>query len=190
MRKAIIHCSCTLLLLLLFVGCGSDEPESTSTSLTAAAPTMSIPTPTPTTIPSPIPTAIPTPTPTPDIYVLLNELAIEFGTTFADKRWATHYQLYPPSFQEKCPAKDFIELMLFFEVFGEMPDNMTFMIESVRIEGNTGYVEARFENEGVAWSEESEEEAEPFAYWKDGQWVLANWLAAENEEKPCEISFE
>ena len=35
--------------------------------------------------------------------------------------------------------------MLLVDVFGEIPDDMEFILESVRIEGNTGYVEARFE---------------------------------------------
>ena len=173
----------------LIVACG-DAPgtltvDPTSSPAPTVAPTEAPATPEPTVAP----TTEPTPKPTPDRTALLRELADEFGNAFAKKRWATLYQLNNEDFKERCPAEDFIELMLLFQVFGGMPDGLTFIIESVRIENDVGYIEARFERDGVRWGEDSENEPDPFATWEDGQWVLVDWLDTGEQENPCTLEF-
>ena len=98
--------------------------------------------------------------------------------------------LYPAEYKAKCSASDFAEIMTFSWAYLGVPEDVTVIVENLRIDGNLAWAEIRFEKEGVeiVIGEESTEN-DPTFTWEDGQWVIyvsPEYLA---EDDPCRLDF-
>ena len=130
------------------------------------------------------------PPPAPDRLALLEDAAMLLGNTVAEKDWATLYLSYPQDFRAKCPAPDFLQMWVFIEVFGEMPDGLTFTLHRVWIEGEYGYVDAEWVKDGVAWGFDEEGEPDPSFVWVDSAWAVYVSPEEMAKDDPCEIALD
>ena len=196
---------CTLLVALLLisltaVGCGPEEPELVATAALTSTPT-SPPSDTPadTSVPivTPEPTAVhqapthdSTPTQSSDRAALLEETARTYANALAKREWILVHALYPDEFKVKCSGGDFAALMTFVWEFAGFPEGMTVVLEEVRVDGDQGWVEARFEKNGVEieLGEESADD-EPSFIWKDGKWVYFVSPEELAKDNPCSLDF-
>ena len=134
--------------------------------------------------------ATPTPTDTAqdsDRATLLKEFAQLGGDAFARREWAIVHALYPDEFRAKCSLGEFATMAAFLVAFAGIPEDITYVVESVRVEGDHGYIESRYAKDGLEIDFGEENEADPNALWQDGEWtvyVSPNELA---EEKPCSL---
>ena len=173
MRKATLG----IIIILVIIGnaCGSTEPAQPQAQQEAATA-------------APEPTN--EPTPVTDRLALLHDASLALGTTIAEKDWATLYLSHPEEYRAKCPAPDFLKMWTFIEVFGEMPDGLTFTLHRVWIEGDLGYGDGEWDKDGVIWGEDAGEDRDPLFEWVDGAWVM--YISPEEmaKENPCEITFD
>ena len=138
--------------------------------------------------PSPSATRAPEPTPEPDRMSLLQEVAEADALAFEEGHWLVLYARYPDEFKEKCTSSDFAFVMMFALSLWGMPDDFSASVETVRIEGDQGWVDIRFEKDGLEL--EIEEDDTPSYLWRDGEWVA--YVSPEDmlEDKPCDLSWE
>ncbi len=122
----------SLLTLIAAVACGSEAPEPVAaTEPTATTESMA--------------TVAATPTPTdtaqdPDRAALLKEFAQLTGDAIARREWAIVHTLYPDEFRAKCSLGEFAAMTAFVVAFAGIPEDITYVFESARVEGNHGYI--------------------------------------------------
>ena len=190
----------SLLALLSAVACGTETEPVATTEPTAMpeatnATRPSTPTPTPTVdevTNTPTPTATPTSTPTDtaqdsDRATLLKEFAQLGGDAFARREWAIVHALYPDEFRAKCSLGEFAAMTAFLVAFAGIPEDITYVFESARVEGNHGYIDSHYAKDGLEIDFGGEEETDPHALWQDGEWTV--YVSPEElaEEKPCSL---
>ena len=168
-------------------------PTPTSTATPVPTPTaIPAPTATATTAPTPTATPVPTPTATLDRVALLEETARILGDALVKREWAVMYALYPDEFRAKCPAEDFAGVMTFAVMFLDIPEDASFVIGEVRLDGDYGWLEAHLEKDGEKIELDDGQGAagrDPDFVWQDSKWVSfvsSDELAKDN---PCELSF-
>ena len=171
----------SLLILLAAVACGSEAPEPVAaTEPTATTESMA--------------TVAATPTPTdtaqdPDRAALLKEFAQLTGDAIARREWAIVHPLYPDEFRAKCSLGEFAAMTAFVVAFAGIPEDITYVFESARVEGNHGYIDSHFAKDGLEIDLGGEEETDPHALWRDGKWTF--YVSPEDlaEEDPCSLDF-
>ena len=189
-----------LLILLTAVGCGPEEPELVATAAATSTPTSPpFDTPGATSVPTVTPEAAavhqaPTPEPTPpqssDRAALLEEAGRTSGNALAKREWLLAHALYPDEFKAKCSGGEFAALMTYAWGFLGIPENVTFVLEEVRVDGDEGWVEARFEKDGVEIKlGEKSVDDEPSFIWKDGKWVYFVSPEELAKDNPCSLDL-
>ena len=171
----------SLLVLLAAVACGSEAPEPVAaTEPTATTESMA--------------TVAATSTPTdtaqdPDRAALLKEFAQRGGDAMAKREWAIVHTLYPDEFRAKCSLGEFAAMTAFVVAFAGIPEDITYVFESARVEGNHGYIDSHFAKDGLEIDLGGEEETDPHALWQDGKWTF--YVSPEDlaEENPCSLEF-
>ena len=190
----------SLLILLATVACGSEAPEPVATAEPSAAGASALPTNIPVASPTieqvatPTPTATPEPTPIstaqdPDRAALLKEFAQLGGDAFARREWAIVHALYPDEFRVKCSLGEFAAMTAFLFAFAGIPEDITYVFESARVEGNHGYIDSHYAKDGLEIDLGGEEEADPHALWQDGKWTVYQSPEDLAEEDPCSLDF-
>ena len=188
-----------LLISLTAAGCDPEEPELVATAVPTSNPTSPSDAPTGTSVPTvtPQPTAAdqaPTPESSPaqsfDRAALLEQTAKTYANALGKREWALVHALYPDEFKVKCSAGDFAALMTFAWGFMGVPEGTTVVLEEVRADGDQGWVEARFEKDGVEieLGEETSDD-EPSFVWEDGKWVLFVSPEELAKDDPCSLDF-
>ena len=190
----------SLLILLATVACGSEAPEPVATAEPSAAGASALPTNIPVAsqtieqVATPTPTATPEPTPIstaqdPDRAALLKEFAQLGGDAFARREWAIVHALYPDEFRAKCSLGEFAAMTAFLFAFAGIPEDITYVFESARVEGNHGYIDSHYAKDGLEIDLGGEEEADPHALWRDGEWTVYQSPEDLAEEDPCSFDF-
>ncbi len=181
----------SLLVLLATVACGSEAPEPVATTEPTTTVESLLPTNTPFS-----PTAEPTPTSTPtataqdsDRATLLKEFAQRWGDAMAKREWASVYALSPDNFKAKCSLGDFAGLMTFGWAFLGIPEDSSYVIEEVSVDGDDGRVASYFEKDGVQIEFDDDGDIEPDAIWRDGEWIFYQSPEDLAEEDPCSLDF-
>ena len=190
----------SLLILLATVACGSEAPEPVATAEPSGAGASALPTNIPAASPTieqvstPTPTATPEPTPIstaqdPDRAALLKEFAQLGGDAFARREWAIVHALYPDEFRAKCSLGEFAAVTAFLFAFAGIPEDITYVFKSARVEGNHGYIDSHYAKDGLEIDLGGEEEADPHALWQDGKWTVYQSTEDLAEEDPCSLDF-
>ena len=203
----------SLLILLAAVACGSEAPDpvvtaeptvgSTPSATGAPAtpkPTVTVAaTPSPTDTPVPSPTVEPTPTSTPtdtaqdpDRAALLKEIDQLWGDAMVKREWAFVHAFFPDEFRAKCSLGDFAALMTFGWAFLGIPEDSSYVLDGVRIDGDNGWIDSHLEKDGVSFDLDDDEgvtDEEPEWVWQDSKWVV--YVSPEDlaEENPCSLDF-
>ena len=184
----------SLLVLLATVACGTETPEPVATT----EPTTTVESPLPTNTPfSPTAEATATPTPTDtaqdsDRATLLKEIAQLRGDATARSEWAIVHAFSPDEFRAKCSLGDFAALMTFARAFLGIPEDSSYVLDGVRIDGDNGWIDSHWEKDGVPFHVDDDEGAtdeEPEWVWQDSKWVA--YVSPEElaKEDPCSLDF-
>ena len=144
--------------------------------------------------PQPTPTPVPLPTLAPtqgsDKAVLLERTSQTLANAFVNREWILMHSLYPDEFRAKCSSTDFAGVMTFFWSFLGVPEDITAVVDDLRVDGNKAWVDIRFEKDGVEIEiGEDSAEDEPAFVWEDGQWVIYVLPEDLAEEDPCSLDF-
>ena len=86
---------------------------------------------------------------------------------------------------------DFAVMMNFALSFLGMPDDFTVVIDGVRVDGDLGWIESRWEANGKTVDfGDGEQGGEPGFVWQDGKWV--SFVSPEElaEDEPCSLGFD
>ena len=173
----------SLLVLLAAAACGSEAEPVAATEPTATTESMA--------------TVAATPTPTDtdqdsDRATLLKEFAQLGGDAFARREWAIVHALYPDEFRAKCSLGDFAALITFGSAFLGIPEDSSYVLDGMRIDGDNGWIDSHWEKDGVSFDLDDDEgitDEEPEWVWQDSKWVA--YISPEDlaEENPCSLEF-
>ena len=162
----------SLLILLAAVACGTETEPVATTEPTATTPTD---------------TAQDS-----DRATLLKETTQLGGDAFARREWAIAHTLYPNEFRAKCSLSDFAALMTFGWAFLGIPEDSSYVLDGVRIDGDNGWIDSHWEKDGVPFDLDDDEgvtDEEPEWVWQDSKWVV--YVSPEElaKENPCSLDF-
>ena len=105
----------------------------------------------PTTEPTPTVAATPTPTDTAqdsDRATLLKDFAQLGGDAMAKREWAFVHAFFPDEFRAKCSLGDFAALMTFGWAFLGIPEDSSYVLDGMRIDGDNGWIDSHLEKDG------------------------------------------
>ena len=118
----------------------------------------------------------------------LRQTAETFAEAFAAGEWAVVHAMYPKDYKDRCPFGDFIGLITFAKVFLGIPDDMTANVESVRVEGDLGWADIRYEKDGVELDFDTDENPDrPDFAWDGSRWFPYQSPEEMSEEEPCAL---
>ena len=132
----------------------------------------------------------PSPTPTAEVdrRALLEHVAVVWGKATIARDGPTIYELYPQEYRSVCPYEDFLTALEFVWPLISFLDGATYVVDSVRIEGNHGWVANHWERGGTEFPGGSAS-GEPHYVWNGDHWEA--WVRPEelSGEKPCKLEF-
>ena len=167
------------------IGCASDSGTAPRQVAQSTAPPVG------TSVPTPASTAIPTLTPGPSREALLREFALTWGNAFAIRDWASVHSTYSDDFRSKCPVSEFAEWVAFLNdnAIG-VPEGATYVLDSVMIEGDYGWVNSYFVKDGrqIFHDEDQNMANEPAeAVWRNSKWGTITSPELLAQEQPCSL---
>ena len=120
---------------------------------------------------------------------LLKDRAEILAEAWASGEWITMHALFPAEFKTKCLVEDFIALMIFAQAFAGWPKDMTVSVGEMRVEGDYGWVNLRFQKDGLELDFGGEDD-EPSFVWQEDNWVA--YVSEEElaQEAPCDLNLD